>query len=95
MNEPALFERADKTMAGSTSFTASTDGTTLDIAPSTMFGMQNVRATYEGVAQVAAGRTAFVLTRARVFRRPAVCRTWTGDIHAELVNHLKIARQCS
>jgi len=52
MDEPSLFERPDKTMPLDTVHRLD-DGTTLDHrAIHNVFGMQNVRATYEGLRKL-------------------------------------------
>src|SRR4029077_14969386 len=64
MNEPSLFKRPDKTMPLD-SVHRLDDGTTLDHrAIHNVFGMQNVRATYEGLRKLQPEERPFVLTRA-------------------------------
>src|SRR6266849_4690259 len=64
MNEPALFERADKTMPLDIVHRLD-DGTTLDHrAIHNVYGMENVRATYDGLRKLQADERPFVLTRA-------------------------------
>jgi len=58
------FERADKTMPLDTVHRLD-DGTTLDHrAIHNVYGMQNVRATYEGLRKLQPAERPFVLTRA-------------------------------
>jgi len=64
MNEPALFQRADKTMQLDVVHRLD-DGTTLDHrAIHNIYGMQNVRATYDGLRKLQPDERPFVLTRA-------------------------------
>jgi alpha-glucosidase len=90
MNEPALFERADKTMPLDTVHRLD-DGTTLDHrAIHNVFGMQNVRATYEGLRKLQAEERPFVLTRAAYSGAQRYAATWTGD-NSSTWNHLKMS----
>ena len=90
MNEPSLFERADKTMPLDTVHRLD-DGTTLDHrAIHNVFGMQNVRATYEGVRKLQPEERPFVLTRAAYSGAQRYAATWTGD-NSSTWNHLKMS----
>jgi alpha-glucosidase len=90
MNEPALFERADKTMPLDTVHRLD-DGTTLDHrAIHNVFGMQNVRATYEGLRKLQPEERPFVLTRAAYSGAQRYAATWTGD-NSSTWNHLKMS----
>jgi alpha-glucosidase len=90
MNEPALFERADKTMPLDTVHRLD-DGTTLDHrAIHNVYGMQNVRATYEGLRKLQPEERPFVLTRAAYAGAQRYAATWTGD-NSSTWNHLKMS----
>ena len=66
MNEPSVFERADKTMPLDTVHRLD-DGTTLEHrAVHNVFGMENARATYEGLRKLEGDERPFVLTRAGI-----------------------------
>jgi alpha-glucosidase len=90
MNEPALFLRADKTMPLDTVHRLD-DGTTLDHrAIHNVYGMQNVRATYDGLRKLQANERPFVLTRAAYSGAQRYAATWTGD-NSSTWNHLKMS----
>ena len=90
MNEPSLFERADKTMPLDVVHRLD-DGTTLDHrAIHNVFGMQNVRATYEGLRKLQPEERPFVLTRAAYSGAQRYAATWTGD-NSSTWNHLKMS----
>ena len=90
MNEPALFERTDKTMPLDTVHRLD-DGTTLDHrAIHNVYGMQNVRATYEGLRKLQQEERPFVLTRAAYSGAQRYAATWTGD-NSSTWNHLKMS----
>ncbi len=90
MNEPALFLRADKTMPLDTVHRLD-DGTTLDHhALHNVYGMQNVRATYDGLRKLQANERPFVLTRAAYSGAQRYAATWTGD-NSSTWNHLKMS----
>jgi alpha-glucosidase len=90
MNEPSLFERADKTMPLDIVHRLD-DGTTLDHrAIHNVFGMQNVRATYEGLRKLQPEERPFVLTRAAYSGAQRYAATWTGD-NSSTWNHLKMS----
>ena len=90
MNEPALFLRADKTVPLDTVHRLD-DGTTLDHhALHNVYGMQNVRATYDGLRKLQANERPFVLTRAAYSGAQRYAATWTGD-NSSTWNHLKMS----
>jgi alpha-glucosidase len=90
MNEPALFLRADKTMPLDTLHRLD-DGTRLDHrAIHNVYGMQNVRATYDGLRKLQADERPFVLTRAAYSGAQRNAATWTGD-NSSTWNHLKMS----
>jgi alpha-glucosidase len=90
MNEPSVFLRADKTMPLGTVHRLD-DGTTLDHrAIHNVFGMENVRATYDGVLKLQPDERPFVLTRAAYSGAQRYAATWTGD-NSSTWNHLKMS----
>jgi alpha-glucosidase len=90
MNEPALFERADKTMPLDTRHRLD-DGTTLDHrAIHNVYGMENVRATYDGLRKLQPDERPFVLTRAAYTGTQRYAATWTGD-NSSTWNHLNMS----
>lgn len=87
MNEPALFERADKTMPLDTRHRLD-DGTSLDHrAIHNVYGMENVRATYDGLRKLQSDERPFVLTRAAYSGTQRYAATWSGD-NSSTWNHL-------
>jgi alpha-glucosidase len=87
MNEPSVFQRADKTMPLDTRHRLD-DGSSVDHrAVHNMFGMQNARATYEGLRKLQGDERPFVLTRAAYAGTERYAATWTGDNSATW-NHL-------
>ncbi|HEY4815873.1 MAG TPA: glycoside hydrolase family 31 protein [Candidatus Acidoferrum sp.] len=90
MNEPALFQRADKTMPLDTLHRLD-DGTTLDHrAIHNVYGMENVRATQEGLLKLKPDERPFVLTRAAYSGTQRYAATWTGD-NSSTWNHLNMS----
>jgi alpha-glucosidase len=90
MDEPAHFQRADKTMPLDTVHRLD-DGTTLDHrAIHNIFGLENVRATYEGLLKLQPQERPFVLTRAAYSGAQRYAATWTGD-NSSTWNHLKMS----
>ena len=90
MNEPALFQRADKTMPLDTMHRLD-DGTALDHgAIHNVYGMENVRATYDGLRKLQPEERPFVLTRAAYSGAQRYAATWTGD-NSSTWNHLRMS----
>ena len=90
MNEPALFQRDDKTMPLEIRHRLD-DGTSLDHrAIHNVYGMQNVRATDEGLRRLEPGQRPFVLTRAAYAGTQRYAATWTGD-NSSTWNHLNMS----
>src|SRR5579859_6449023 len=90
MNEPALFERADKTMPLDVRHRLD-DGTSLDHrAIHNVYGMENVRATYDGLRKLQGDERPFVLTRAAYSGAHRYAATWTGD-NSSTWNHLNMS----
>jgi alpha-glucosidase len=90
MNEPSVFLRADKTMPLDTVHRLD-DGTTLDHrAVHNIFGMENARATYDGLRKLQGSERPFVLTRAAYAGAQRYAATWTGD-NSSTWNHVKMS----
>jgi alpha-glucosidase len=96
MNEPAIFNTPTKTMPDSTRHRIASD----DFAPRTadhreihnVYGMQNTRATYDGLRRLAPDERAVVMTRASYAGGQRYAVTWTGDNSATW-DHLKLSVQ--
>ena len=96
MNEPAVFETPTKTMPLDVQHRIATD----DFAPRTatqaeihnVFGMENTRATFEGLKRLAPNERPFVMTRASYAGGQRYAVTWTGDNSATW-DHLKLSIQ--
>lgn len=87
MNEPATFQTLSKTMPLDNLHRLD-DGTTLDHrAIHNVFGMENARATYEGLLKLRPDERPFVLTRAAYAGAQRYAATWTGDNSATW-NHI-------
>jgi alpha-glucosidase len=90
MNEPALFERADKTMPLEVRHRLD-DGTSVDHrAIHNVYGMENVRATDEGLRRLEPAQRPFVLTRAAYAGTHRYAATWTGD-NSSTWNHISMS----
>lgn len=81
MNEPALFECHSRTMPEDNRHEADEDlgGPGTHAQYHNIYGMQMVRATFEGVKASRPERRAFVLTRAGFLGSQRFGATWTGD----------------
>ena len=90
MNEPALFERADKTMPLDTRHRLDTGAALDHRAIHNVYGMENVRATYEGLRKLQPDERPFVLTRAAYSGTQRYAATWTGD-NSSTWNHLNMS----
>jgi alpha-glucosidase len=89
MNEPAIFARSDKTMPLGTVHRLD-DGSKVDHrSVHNVFGMQNSRATYEGILKLQPNERPFVLTRATYAGGQRYAATWTGD-NSSTWNHLRM-----
>ena len=96
MNEPAVFDTPTKTMPLDNVHRIAGDG----FAPRTathaeihnVFGMENTRATYEGLKRFAPDERPFVMTRASYAGGQRYAVTWTGDNSASW-DHLKLSVQ--
>uniref|UniRef100_UPI0035C98451 glycoside hydrolase family 31 protein n=1 Tax=uncultured Sphingomonas sp. TaxID=158754 RepID=UPI0035C98451 len=96
MNEPAIFDTATKTMPLDTVHRIASD----DFATRTgdhrelhnVYGMQNTRATYDGLLKLRPDQRPFVMTRASYAGGQRYSVTWTGDNSATW-DHLKLSVQ--
>ena len=96
MNEPAIFETPTKTMPLDTVHRIEGD----DFAPRkashaevhNVYGMENSRATYEGLLKLRPNVRPFVMTRASFAGGQRFAVTWTGDNNSTW-DHLKLAVQ--
>ena len=89
MNEPAIFEVPSKTMPLDT--VHSVEGRKTDHREiHNVFGMENARATYEGLLRLQPDERPFVLTRAGFAGTQRYASTWTGDNSATW-NHMRLS----
>ena len=89
MNEPSVFERADKTMP--LDIVSSVEGRQTDEREiHNVFGLENVHATYEGLLTLRPNLRPFVLTRAAYAGAQRYAATWTGDNQATW-NHYRLS----
>lgn len=94
MNEPAIFNTPTKTMPLDTRHRIASD----DFKPRTtdhreihnVYGMQNTRATYDGLLKLRPNERPFVMTRATYAGGQRFAVTWTGDNSATW-DHLKLS----
>jgi alpha-glucosidase len=87
MNEPSVFLTPTKTMPLDVRHRLD-DGTTLPhLAIHNVYGMENVRATEEGLLKLRPNERPFVLTRAAYAGAQRYAATWTGD-NVAVWNHL-------
>ncbi|HET7817491.1 MAG TPA: TIM-barrel domain-containing protein [Sphingomicrobium sp.] len=96
MNEPAVFETPTKTMPLDNIHRVSTD----DFAPRdashseihNVYGMENSRATFEGLQRLRPDLRPYVMTRATYAGGQRYAHSWTGDNNATW-DHLKLMVQ--
>jgi alpha-glucosidase len=92
MNEPAVFVPS-KTMPENTQHRIDEPGFKSRVAGHVeihdVFGMENCRATYEGLLKLAPNQRPFVLTRASYAGGQRYASTWTGD-NSSTWNHLRM-----
>ena len=96
MNEPAIFNTPTKTMPVDTVHRIASD----DFAPRTashaelhnVYGMENARATYDGLRRLRPDERAQVMTRASYAGGQQYAVTWTGDNSATW-DHLRLSVQ--
>ncbi|HEY4682561.1 MAG TPA: glycoside hydrolase family 31 protein [Candidatus Acidoferrales bacterium] len=89
MNEPAIFERADKTMPLDTMHRLDGGITKDHRAIHNVYGMLNARATFEGLRRLRSDERPFVLTRAAYAGTQRYAASWTGD-NTSSWNHLRL-----
>ncbi len=90
MNEPSVFKRADKTMPLDVRHRMDDCSTQDHRAIHNVFGLENVRATYEGLRKIQPDERPFVLTRAAYPGAQRYAATWTGD-NSSTWNHLSMS----
>jgi alpha-glucosidase len=92
MNEPAIFEVPSKTMPDDIQHRINEPGfaprTATHLEIHNIFGMENSRATFEGLKKIAPTIRPFVLTRASYAGGQRYAATWTGD-NSSTWNHLR------
>jgi alpha-glucosidase len=94
MNEPSIFDSANKTMPENVVHRIDEPG----FAPRTathaeihdVYGMENSRATFDGLKSLTPDARPFVLTRATYAGGQRYAATWTGD-NSSSWNHLRLA----
>lgn len=89
MNEPSVFNGPSKTMPLDVQHRVDWGGCEAHVAIHNVYGMENVRATYEGLRALRPNDRAFVLTRAAYAGAQRYAATWTGDNTASW-NHLRM-----
>ncbi|MCU1299713.1 MAG: Alpha-glucosidase [Acidobacteriaceae bacterium] len=93
MNEPSVFNTPNKTMPDSAQHRIDEPGfqkrTVGHRAIHDVYGMENSRATYEGLLKLSPDSRPFVLTRATYAGGQRYAATWTGD-NSSTWNHLRM-----
>ncbi len=79
MNEPSVFKTPSKTMPLDAVHRVDSGGTASHREVHNVFGMENSRATYEGLRELQGNRRPFVLTRATYAGGQRFAASWTGD----------------
>ncbi|MEG3165271.1 glycoside hydrolase family 31 protein [Sphingomonas sp. PB2P19] len=96
MNEPAIFETPTKTMPLDTRHRIDSDDFAARVTDHreahNVYGMQNTRATYDGLLKLRPDERPFVMTRASYAGGQRYAVTWTGDNSATW-DHLKLSIQ--
>lgn len=94
MNEPALFNTPIRTMPADVVHRIDTSGFAARTASHAeihnVFGMENTRATYDGLRRLRPDERAYVMTRATYAGGQRFAVTWTGD-NSSTWSHLKLA----
>jgi alpha-glucosidase len=94
MNEPAIFKTGSKTMPLDNLHRIEEPGfatrTATHAEIHNIYGMENSRATYDGLRRLAPDERAYVLTRASFAGGQRYAATWTGD-NTSSWNHLKLS----
>jgi len=92
MNEPSIFHVDSKTMPDETQHRINEQGFAPRVASHleihNIFGMENSRATFEGVKKLAPNTRPFVMTRASYAGGHRYAATWTGD-NSSTWNHMR------
>lgn len=92
MNEPAVFTYPTKTMPDDVQHRIDEPGfarrTATHLEIHNVFGMENSRATYEGLLKLMPDQRPFVLTRASYAGGQRYAATWTGD-NSSTWNHMR------
>jgi alpha-glucosidase len=93
MNEPSVFNTPDKTIPDDAQHRIDETGFQPRVVSHreihNVYGMENSRATYEGLLKISPNRRPFVLTRATYAGGQRYAATWTGDNSATW-NHLRL-----
>jgi alpha-glucosidase len=89
MNEPSVFW-AQRTMPLDVVHRTDAGGTTTHREAHNVFGMQNSRATYEGLLKLQGNRRPVVLTRATYAGGQRYAASWTGD-NSSTWNHFRVS----
>ena len=93
MNEPSVFNTPDKTIPDDVQHRIEEPGFRPRVASHreihNVYGMENSRATYEGLLKISPDQRPFVLTRATYAGGQRYAATWTGDNSATW-NHLRL-----
>ncbi len=93
MNEPAVFRYPTKTMPDDVQHRIAEPGfeqrTTNHLEIHNVYGMENSRATYDGLLALRPNERPFVLTRASYAGGQRYAATWTGD-NSSTWNHLRM-----
>lgn len=93
MNEPSIFDSPTGTMPLDVQHRVDEPGrekrTATHAEIHNVYGMENSRATYDGLLQLAPGARPFVLTRASYAGGQRYAATWTGD-NSSTWNHLRM-----
>ncbi|HKV91281.1 MAG TPA: TIM-barrel domain-containing protein, partial [Candidatus Angelobacter sp.] len=90
MNEPAIFNSSSKTMPLSVLHGLDNGRVLNHSAAHNIYGMQNSRATYEGLLALSNNERPFVLTRATYAGGQRYAASWTGD-NSSTWNHMRLS----
>jgi alpha-glucosidase len=90
MNEPSVFQTKTGTMPLDIVHRMDSGGTASHRQVHNVFGMENSRATYEGLRKLEGNRRPFVLTRATYAGGQRFAASWTGD-NSSTWNHYRMS----
>jgi alpha-glucosidase len=90
MNEPSVFQTWSKTMPLDARHRVDSGGTATHREVHNIFGMENSRATYEGLLKLQGNKRPMVLTRATFAGGQRYAASWTGD-NSSTWNHFRIS----